>query len=380
MAVTTLDRDEVRQATTRLPERQRAALELREGRGLSYEQIAATLGTSAGAVAQLLERARINLYDELRGTALASVAAPSAECERALPLIAARQDGELGSPAEDAAWLDSHLSGCDRCRLAAKQMGEAAAIYRGEASPAAASAPTAATSAFTTGAERVAAAGGRLTATGTASAAVSPDPLEGPHSRRSSRRRMAVGCSLLALALGGIVVALLADNGSPGVPSAADAAAGGNAAAAISAARVVRPAQTRTAAEHAGKPARSGAGAAGFATSQAGGDGSVATPLYTPTRESNGGSGGAPTHSSHSSDGDAAVQPARPGSTAKPAANPEPPSSSAQAPQPTAKPASEPAPAPPPAEEPTPPAEEPTAEHGHKGEPPGKPANRPPDK
>ena len=114
-------RDEVREAVARLPERQREALELRERKGLSYERIAERLGTGAGSVAQLLERARINLYDELRGTALASIAAPSAECERALPLIAARQDAELDAGSEDAAWLDAHLSGCERCALAEEQ-------------------------------------------------------------------------------------------------------------------------------------------------------------------------------------------------------------------------------------------------------------------
>ena len=210
-------RDEVREAVARLPERQREALELRERKGLSYERIAATLGTGSGAVAQLLERARINLYDELRGTALASIAAPSAECERALPLIAARQDAEL-----DAGF------------------------------------------------------------------------------------------------------------------------------------------------------------AAGVAPIQTGG--SMTTPLYTPTHGSGGGSPGAPVSSRHTSGGDAAVRPAKQKSTAKPAAKPKPPSSSAQTSQPTAQPASEPAPTPPPAEASTPPAEEPTPEHGHKGDPPGKPADRPPHK
>jgi len=64
-----------------------------------------------------------------------------------LSLIAARQDGELASSPEDVAWLDGHLPGCDRCRLAAEQMAEAAAIYRGEApvralTPPAAAGPT----------------------------------------------------------------------------------------------------------------------------------------------------------------------------------------------------------------------------------------------
>jgi len=370
MAVTAPDRDEVRQASLRLPERQRVALELREGEGLSYERIAERLGTGAGAVAQLLERARINLYDELRGTVLASVAAPSAECERALPLIAARQDRELPSSSEDATWLDSHLSGCDRCRLAAEQIGEAAAIYRGEA-PASAPTPAAA------GAEQVAAAGLAPGGTAFASAAAAPDPAERPSARRPSRRTAIAG-GIAALALAGVAIALIADEGSPGAaPPVADAAARGNAGVAISDAHVVRVADEGKTARHARRRAESGAGTADAATLQTGA-GSAAATLYIPTQSPGGGSGAAPSSGHHTSGGHTAVQPARQKSTAKPAAKPKAPSSPAQASQPTAQPASEPAP--PPAEEAPPPAEEPTPEHGHKGEPPGKPADRPPHK
>ncbi len=358
MAVTAPDRDEVRQASLRLPERQRDALELREGKGLSYEQIAATLGTGAGSVAQLLERARINLYDELRGTALASIAAPSPECERALPLIAARQDRELASSSEDAAWLDAHLDGCDRCRLAAEQMSDASALLRGEAPP------------------TVVAAAAAVQPTPTAAEDAAPDPLERSRGRHPSRRMTLAG-GLAALALGGVAIALMADGGSrDAVPPAADAAARRNAAAGIAHARVVRAAYKARTARHTRKGAKSGTDAAGLAPIQTGG--SVTTPLYTPTQGSSGGSGGAPASSHHASGGDAAVHPAKQKSTANPAAKPKSPSSSAQPSQPAAQPASEAAP--PPAEEPTPPAEEPIAEHGHKGEPPGKPADRPPHK
>ena len=334
-------RDEVREAVARLPERQREALELREGEGLSYERIAERLGTGTGSVAQLLERARINLYDELRGTALASVAAPSAECERALPLIAARRDGELDGDPGEVDWLGAHLGGCERCALAEEQMAEAAAFYRGEA-PA------------------------------------STAPVERPGARRPSRRRMALAGGLVALALGGVAIALVAGGGSPdAAPPAADAAARRNDTAAISDARVVRAThKAGTAARHTRKRVTSGAGAAGGATIQT--SGSASTPLYTATQRSGGGSGSAPASSHQTSGGNTAVQPAKQESTAKPAAKPKPPSSPAQASQPTSQPASEPVP--PPAEEPTPPAEEPTAEHGHKGEPPGKPADRPPHK
>lgn len=388
----------MRQASLRLPERQRVALELCEGEGLPYGRIAERLGTGDGAVAQLLERARINLYDELRGTALASVAAPSAECERALPLIAARQDGELAPSSEDASWLDSHLSGCNRCRLAAEQMGDAAAIYRGEA-PASALTPAAGAGAGAAsradvaptaggqtgaaagpgaGAEQVAAAGRAPGDTASVAAAALPRSGGRPRIRRPDGRRIVLAGGVAALALAGVAIALVAHHGSPNAapPPAADAAARGNAAAEISRAHVVRVAHKARSARHKRKRAKSGAGAAGAATIQAGG--SATTPLYTSTQASGGGSGGAPASGHHTAGGDAAVHPARQKSTAKPAAEPKPPSSSTQPSQSTAQPASEPAP--PPVEEAPPPAEEPAPEHGHKGDPPGKPADRPPHK
>jgi predicted DNA-binding protein (UPF0251 family) len=120
----------VREANTRLPERQREALALRELEELSYDEIAASMEMSPSSVAELICRARINLSDDLHGTALAAVAAPSPECERALPLIAAREDGQLEAGSGDDAWLDAHLAGCERCRLGVEAMHEAGASYR----------------------------------------------------------------------------------------------------------------------------------------------------------------------------------------------------------------------------------------------------------
>ena len=87
--------EEVRAANATLPERQREALALRELEGLSYDEIAEIMGMNRNSVAQLISRARINLRDALRGTALASIAASTPDCERALPLLAARDDGQL---------------------------------------------------------------------------------------------------------------------------------------------------------------------------------------------------------------------------------------------------------------------------------------------
>lgn len=350
MEVTTSDRDEVRKAILRLPERQRAALELREGKGLSYGQIAATLETSPGSVAQLLERARINLYDELRGTALASIAAPTAECERALPLIATRQDGELASSSEDASWLDTHLSGCHRCQLAAEQMGEAAVFCRGEAAPSAAA--------------RDATPPASTPPTGSSD-------LPARRRYRWSKRRAMLAGGLGALAVAGVLAALAADgDSSDTAPSAADAAGGASFVQGISDARVVQRAH-KGGSRHSAKSRRN---LTDVATSQTGAGGSAATPAYTPVEEADGARGGSAS-GPHRSAGDTAVQPAKQKSPSKAKSPP----SSAHASQPTAQPASEPAPAPPPAEEPTAPTEEP-GEHGHKGEPPGKPADRPPHK
>jgi Sigma-70, region 4 len=105
---------------------------------LSYDEIATIMEVNGNTVAQLISRARINFCDEMRGTALASVAAPSPECERALPLIAARDDGQLEAGSRDAVWLDAHLADCHRCRLGVEAMQDADSAYRAWAPMAAA--------------------------------------------------------------------------------------------------------------------------------------------------------------------------------------------------------------------------------------------------
>ena len=124
------EQEEVGKASMCLPERQREALALRELGKLSYGEIAAIMETQHDSVAQLISRGRINLSDELHGTVLASVATPSSECEGALPLIAMREDGQLDAGSTDAAWLDAHLAGCERCGLGVEATREAAVSYR----------------------------------------------------------------------------------------------------------------------------------------------------------------------------------------------------------------------------------------------------------
>ena len=120
---------EIRAANGRLPERQREVLALRELEDKSYDEIAEIMDMNRNSVAQLISRARIKLRDELRGSALASVAVSSPDCERALPLITARGDGQL-TDAGDAAWLEEHLGGCDTCKVSEQAMEEAGTSYR----------------------------------------------------------------------------------------------------------------------------------------------------------------------------------------------------------------------------------------------------------
>jgi DNA-binding CsgD family transcriptional regulator len=117
--------EQIRVANLSLPPRQREVLALRELQDLSYDEVAQIMGMNQNSVAQLISRARINLRDGLRQTALGSVASASPQCDRALPLLASYQDGVL----EDA-WLAEHLVGCGPCRVRLEAMEEAAVAYR----------------------------------------------------------------------------------------------------------------------------------------------------------------------------------------------------------------------------------------------------------
>jgi RNA polymerase sigma-70 factor, ECF subfamily len=119
--------EEIRAANATLPERQREVLALRELEELSYDEIAEIMDMNRNSVAQLISRARISLRDALRGTALDSIATSSAGCERAVALLAARQDRQ--EPA-DGDWLAAHLLECETCRLSREAMEEAGVSYR----------------------------------------------------------------------------------------------------------------------------------------------------------------------------------------------------------------------------------------------------------
>ncbi len=210
--------EEIREASMQLPERQREALALRELEELSYDEIGAIMEVSPNTVAQLISRARINLRDELGGTSLASVAAPSPECERALPLIAMRDDGQLEAASRDATWLDVHLAGCERCRLGVEAMQGAAASYRAWAPIAAAPwllEETMARAAALAGAdwsEEIAETAAARTPLDSLPGAPSAFPA-GTIRARPPRRRatLAAGLAVLLL-LAGLAVALVGDN------------------------------------------------------------------------------------------------------------------------------------------------------------------------
>ncbi|MGI8595176.1 MAG: sigma-70 family RNA polymerase sigma factor [Solirubrobacteraceae bacterium] len=122
-------REDVRAASARLPDPHREVLALRELDELSYDEIAGIMDMNRNSAAQLTSRAGIKLRDELRGSTLAAIAVSSPECERALPLVSLRQDGQLREN-EHRAWLEAHLAGCDTCRVSAEAIEEASVSYR----------------------------------------------------------------------------------------------------------------------------------------------------------------------------------------------------------------------------------------------------------
>jgi RNA polymerase sigma-70 factor (ECF subfamily) len=223
---------EVAAANARLPERQREALALRELEEMSYDEIAAVMEMNRNSVAQLISRARINLRHELRGTALASVAVSSPDCERALPLIAARDDGQLAADSADATWLASHMSSCHTCQVASEAMQDAGASYRAWIPVAIApwvfketmaQAATLSGSDWSEVAERRQrpADPSRIPGMPTAYRA-SARAANGGEEASSRRRRLALVCTLaLLLLLGGAVVALSAGGGGEEAPAPA---------------------------------------------------------------------------------------------------------------------------------------------------------------
>jgi RNA polymerase sigma-70 factor (ECF subfamily) len=350
--------EEIRTANMRIPERQREALALRELEELSYDEIATIMEMNRNSVAQLISRARISLRDELRGTALASIAVASPQCERALPLIAMRDDGQLDPGGEDEAWLDAHLAGCERCRLGVEAMQEAGASYRAWAPIAVAPwllEETMAKAAEQAGAdwsEPLAAALASRGAAGTR--------------RFARRRRLIAAAGLIGVLLGvGVATVVAGDDPAP-VPEQPAEATGAaqsvpakqsNTSSGAGHTRKAQQEQEQSQAKAAPKPeAATSAAAPAPAQPPASEPAPTTTPDPQPTRSSGGGQAG--------------LQTSRDQATPKPKPKPPP----ATAPPPATPPAPPPPAEPPPSE--PPPEEEPPRERTPREPPAGIPPPR----
>jgi hypothetical protein len=102
-----------RVAAAHLAEDERTAIELRDGAGAGYAEVADRLGIAPHDVAAVLAGARLRVREAVRGTPVPPAESP--ECVRARPLLAARQDGELAASA-DRDFLRGHVEACATCR------------------------------------------------------------------------------------------------------------------------------------------------------------------------------------------------------------------------------------------------------------------------
>ncbi len=119
--------DDVRAANARLPERHRLVLALRELEDMSYEDIGRVLDITAGAVGQVLARARLALRRELRLQHV-DVEAMAPDCRARLGDIGSLIDGELDVDRTHV--LTQHLSACAACRDAQASFENARVTYR----------------------------------------------------------------------------------------------------------------------------------------------------------------------------------------------------------------------------------------------------------
>ena len=118
---------ELQAATSKLPERHREALALRESLRLSHDQIAKVVGIDVAAVAPLLARARLALCEQRRGAPIGG--GTCEDRDRALRSLARRQDSEPLT-GDDDEWLLAHLGACEECDRAHAAMLEASFCYR----------------------------------------------------------------------------------------------------------------------------------------------------------------------------------------------------------------------------------------------------------
>jgi hypothetical protein len=120
---------ELAAASSRLSDAEQEALARRERQRLPHGQIAQELGLeSERQAALLLAGARLRLRAELRGGSPESPGGCAAR-ERALILLAKRQDGESLEPDEED-WIRQHMAECEPCERAHAAMLEASVCYR----------------------------------------------------------------------------------------------------------------------------------------------------------------------------------------------------------------------------------------------------------
>jgi RNA polymerase sigma-70 factor (ECF subfamily) len=111
---------EIRSALEQLAFNQRAALVMRELGGISYRDIAATLGITESAVETLLFRARRALREQLEG---------DLTCGQAEAALSRRLDGRLDR--SEAAALRAHLRACRECATLERSMRARRGALRG---------------------------------------------------------------------------------------------------------------------------------------------------------------------------------------------------------------------------------------------------------
>jgi len=129
MGLAAEDQQAVRLTLDRLAPTHRAALAMREVGGLSYADIAASLGTTTGSVEVLLFRARARFRDEYRKVALGATAAPMAECGRTPHVLAALADRAGG--AADRSRAAAHARRCAACAAALQAQARERTALRG---------------------------------------------------------------------------------------------------------------------------------------------------------------------------------------------------------------------------------------------------------
>ncbi len=125
LEVTVERRARLRQLVTdlrALPERQRAALVMRELSGLSHAEIAAALGVSAPQAKQAILEARVSLQEAEKGRAMI--------CPDVRAVISAQDGRRLRARS-----VRAHLRGCDDCRALRDAIGTRAADLRVLAPP-----------------------------------------------------------------------------------------------------------------------------------------------------------------------------------------------------------------------------------------------------